>query len=214
MVLDLLVIGTAITLGPLHNTAFILVLSAPGGVRKGLAFILAWLASLALVIAAVLLLTGGEPPAPDTASSTAALAVRLALGVGMVVYGGRKRLRAVLPRSTPAWLTRLDRATGWTAAGLGVLLQPWAMVAAGGATVVEADLSSTASYLALIGYCLLATASLLAMEVLAAWRPADAADRLGRLRGWIDAHQDQAIVWLCLTLGLWLVGKSLLELLD
>ncbi|WP_246043027.1 GAP family protein [Streptomyces globosus] len=32
--------GTAVTLGPLHNTAFILLLSTPHGVRPGLAFLL------------------------------------------------------------------------------------------------------------------------------------------------------------------------------
>lgn len=61
MVLDLVVIGTAITLGPLHNSAFILLLSSRRGVRKGLAFLLSWLANLVVVIACVVLLTGGEP---------------------------------------------------------------------------------------------------------------------------------------------------------
>lgn len=58
MVLDLLVIGTAITLGPLHNSAFILLLSSRRGVRQGLAFLLSWLANLVAVIACVVLLTG------------------------------------------------------------------------------------------------------------------------------------------------------------
>lgn len=35
MVLELVLIGVAITLGPLHNIAFILLLSGPSGVRKG-----------------------------------------------------------------------------------------------------------------------------------------------------------------------------------
>src|SRR3954468_6032899 len=37
MVVDLVVIGTALPLGPLHNSAFILLLSSLRGVRKGLA---------------------------------------------------------------------------------------------------------------------------------------------------------------------------------
>ncbi len=213
MVLDLVLIGTAITLGPLHNTAFILLLSASRGVRKGLAFVLAWLACLVLVVAGVVLLTGGQPPARDSAPSTAALALRLALGLGMVLYGERKRRQGPRPdRKSPKWMATLDRVSGWTAAGLGFLLQPWAMVAAGALTAVQADLSSVAAYLTLMGYCLLATSSLLAMELYATFRPADAAAELGRLRRWIDGHQDQAIVSLSLLLGLWLVGKSIFEL--
>ena len=44
MVLNLLLIGLAITLEPFPLTAFILVLSAEKGIWKGLAFILGWLA--------------------------------------------------------------------------------------------------------------------------------------------------------------------------
>ena len=52
MVLDLVIIGLAITLEPLTLVAFILILGAENGVRKGLAFILGWLACLVVVIAA------------------------------------------------------------------------------------------------------------------------------------------------------------------
>jgi len=62
MVLDLVLIGLAIALEPFPITAFILILSAEKGTRKGLAFILGWLACLVVVIAAVLLTTGGNPP--------------------------------------------------------------------------------------------------------------------------------------------------------
>ncbi|MCM2427695.1 GAP family protein [Streptomyces sp. RKAG337] len=209
MVLDLVLIGLAITLGPLHNTAFILLLSAPGGVRKGLAFILAWLACLVAVIAAVILLTGGNPPKRNSNPSTAALALKLALGLGMVVYGEGKRRRDPKPRPAPKWMARLDGVSLWFAAALGFLLQPWAMVAAGGATVVQAHLSSIGSYLALMGYVLLATSSLLAMELYATFRPETAHVRLAALRSWVDGHQDQAIVALSLVIGLWLVGKSI-----
>jgi len=212
MVLDLVIIGVIITLGPLHNTAFILLLSSTKGVRKGLAFILGWLATLVALIAVVTLITGGKPPAHKSASSTAVLAVKLALGLGMVLYGEHKRRQGFGPRKTPKWFARLDHVSGWMAAGFGVLLQPWAMVAAGGATVVDAHVSSLASYLALMAYVLIASASLLAMELYATFKPAAAQGRLTALRTWIEGHQDQAIVSLSLALGLWLVGKSIYEL--
>ena len=80
MVLDLLLTGLAIALEPFPLTAFILILSAEKGTRKGLAYILGWLACLVVVIAAVLLVTGGQPPAANTAPSTAVLAVKLNVG--------------------------------------------------------------------------------------------------------------------------------------
>ncbi|MCX5144603.1 MULTISPECIES: GAP family protein [unclassified Streptomyces] len=212
MVLDLVVIGVAINLGPLHNSAFILLLSAPRGVRKGLAFILAWLGCLVLVLAAVILLTGGKPPAPRSAPSTLALALKLLLGLGMVAYAELKRRRRNRPRRTPKWLARLDSVSGWTAAGLGVILQPWGLVAAGAATVVQAHLTSLASYVALLVFCLLATCGLLAMELYATFRPARARSELAALREWMESHQDQVIVTLSLLAGFWLVAKSLYQL--
>ena len=41
----------------------------------------------------------------------------------------------------------------WFAMGLAPTLQPWALIGDGAATVVEAKLSSWASYLALAGFC-------------------------------------------------------------
>jgi Sap, sulfolipid-1-addressing protein len=80
MVLDLVIIGLAITLEPVTIVAFSLILGAERGLLKGLAFILGWTACLVVVIAAVLLLTGGKPPRPNTAPSIAALVVRALIG--------------------------------------------------------------------------------------------------------------------------------------
>jgi hypothetical protein len=44
VVLDLVIIGLAITLEPITLVAFILILASEKGTRKGLAFILGWLA--------------------------------------------------------------------------------------------------------------------------------------------------------------------------
>ncbi|MDH6109314.1 hypothetical protein P3T36_000086 [Kitasatospora sp. MAP12-15] len=214
MIADLLVIGTAITLGPLHNSVFILLLSAERGVRKGLAFILSWLASLVLVIVAVMLLTGGTPPAQHDAPSTAVLSVKLTLGLGFVLYGERRRRRPSRPHRPPRWQARLDEVSGWTAAGLAILLQPWGMVGAGAASAVDANLSSVAATLALTGYCVLATASLLVMELYTTFAPAAAGARLRGLRDWLDGHQEQTIVTISLLLGLWLVGHSIYQLVS
>ncbi|MFD8632510.1 GAP family protein [Streptomyces sp. NPDC059533] len=226
MALDLFLIGLVITLYPLPILAFVLVVSAPRGVWKGLVFILAWLGCLVLVIAIVLLLTNGEPPPPRSPPSTAVLAIKLVLGVGLIVYSERKRRRrksaavaadggAVLakPEAPKSAITsRTDQATFWSAATLAVLLQPWGMVGLAASTVVEADLSHTESYLALMGFCLLASATLLAMELYMVFAPERAHQALTNLREWLNAHKEPAIVVSCLLLGLWIVGRSLYQL--
>jgi threonine/homoserine/homoserine lactone efflux protein len=209
VLLNLLLIGLAITLEPFPLTAFILVLSAEKGIWKGLAYILGWLGCLVVVIASVIAATQNNPPKPHTAPSDAALAVKLAIGVVLIAMAVRKRRQMGRPRKPAAWMAKLDRLSLLGAAGLAAFLQPWTLVAAGAATILEAKLSTPDSYLALIFFCLLATSSFLYLEVYATFGGARAEARLGQLRQWLDSHQDQVVIGVFLLLGLWLAGNSI-----
>jgi threonine/homoserine/homoserine lactone efflux protein len=209
VVLDLLLTGLAIALEPFPLTAFILILSAEKGTRKGLAFILGWLACLVVVIAAVVLTTSGHPPRPQTAPSTGVLAVKLALGLLLILLAVRQRRRMGRPRKPPSWVAGLDRLSLWSAAGIAVFLQPWTLVAAGAATVVQAKLSTAGDYVTLLLFCVVGTSSFLYLELYAAFAPASASARLDRLRKWLDTHRDQVIIVIFLLLGFWLAGKSI-----
>jgi hypothetical protein len=211
MILDLLLIGTTITLEPIPLTTFILILSAKGGVRKGAGFIFGWLLSLAVVVAGTILVTGNKPPKPSTAPSVAALAVKIAIGVGLVYIAMRQRRKMGKPKEPkkpPKWQTGIDNMSPWFAIGLGPITQPWGLIAAGVAVIVQAKLSSWETYAVLILFCILASSSLLAMEIFAAFRPERCQVFLADLRTWIDIHTDQVIVIGSLVLGFWLIGYS------
>jgi hypothetical protein len=212
MLLDLTLIGLVVTLEPLPITGYIAVLSAKGGLRKGLIFILAWLATLVAVIALTLAVTGGKPPETSSAPTTGLLIAKLVIGAGLVAFGVHKRQAEPKPPKEPKWKERIDDLAWWKVASLGLLLQPWPVVAAGAATVAQAKLTSFESYLTLMYFCLLSTASLLTMELYAAARPESTKAKLNALTGWVNTHRDQAIVYLSLILGLWLVGKSIFQL--
>jgi Sap, sulfolipid-1-addressing protein len=214
VVVDLVLIGLGITLEPFPITAFILLLGAEKGTRKGLAYILGWLACLVVVIAAVLLATGGQPPAANTAPSTAVLAVKLTVGLVLILLAVRQWRRRGRPRKPPTWMARLDQLSLLACAGLAAFLQPWALVAAGAATVTQAKLNTVGDWLTLVLFCLLATSSYLYLELYATFTPAADALRLQRLRAWLDTHTDQVIVAVFLLLGLWLMGKSIFLLVS
>jgi threonine/homoserine/homoserine lactone efflux protein len=135
VVLDLLLLGLGITLEPFPLIAFLLLLSSEKGTRKGLAFVLGWLACLVIVIAAVVLVTGGKPPQPSTSPSTAALTVKLTLGVVLILYALRQMRRMGVPRKPPSWMARLDGVSPWAAAGLAAFLQPWVLVTLAGKSI-------------------------------------------------------------------------------
>ena len=212
MVLNLLLIGLAVALDPLPLTAFLVVLPSKRGVRKGAAYLFGWLVSLAIVVTVTVLATGNNPPRPNTVPSLAALAVRMAIGALLLVLAIRQRRRMrgpKKPKKPPKWQEHVDNMSPWFALGLAPTLQPWTLIAAGAATVVEAKLASWESFLALVGFCVLGSASYIAMVIYAAFWPGPAQAFLARARAWIERHTDQAIVIGCLVLGFWLIANSI-----
>jgi Sap, sulfolipid-1-addressing protein len=181
-------------------------------VRKGAAFIFGWLSSLALVIAITLTVTDNNPPKPSTAPSLAALAAKIAIGVALVVIAIRKRRKLSQPREpkrAPKWQTGIDNMSIWFAIALGPLTQPWGLVAAGVATIMEAKVSSWESSLALILFCFIATSTYLAMEIYVGFWPTKGQATLTRVRSWLDNNTDQVIIIVSLVLGFWLIANSI-----
>lgn len=213
MVLNLVLIGLAVALDPLPLTAFLIVLPSQRGVRIGAAFVFGWLVSLAVVVTVSVVATGNNPPEPETAPSLATLAVKTALGCVLVVteirHRQEMRTQPRKPKKPPKWQQHVDNMSPWFAMSLAPALQPWVLIGAGVATVVEAKLSNWESYLVLFLYCILASSTYLAMEIYAVFRPAQSQTFLARFRAWIDNHTDQAIVLGSLVLGLWLIANSL-----
>jgi threonine/homoserine/homoserine lactone efflux protein len=212
MVLDLVLIGLAIAFDPLPLTAFVVVLPSKRGVRNGAAFLFGWLVSLAIVVTVTVLATGNNPPKPSTVPSLASLAVRIVIGTFLVVIAIRQRRRMRGPKKAkrpPKWQEHVDNMSPWFAMGLAPTLQPWALIGAGAATVLEAKVSGWESFAALFGFCVLASASYLAMEIYAVFKPDRSQAFLARFRTWMEAHTDRAIIIGCLILGLWLIATSI-----
>ena len=217
MVLDLLLIGLAVALDPLPLSAFVVVLPSKRGVRNGAAFLFGWLVSLAAVVAITVLATGNNPPKPNTVPSLASLAAKIAIGTFLVwlAIRQRRRMRAPKkPKKPPKWQEHVDIMSPWFAMGLAPTLQPWTLIAAGAATVIEAKLSSGESFLALVGFCVLGSASYIAMEVYAGFWPDQSRAFLARVRAWMEAHTDRVIIIGCLLLGFWLIASSIYYVLE
>jgi hypothetical protein len=215
--LDLVVLGLVITLEPIPLTGFLLVLASKNGVRKGAAFIFGWLASLAIIVALTLMVTGNNPPKPSTSPSLAILVVKLLIGAALVVVGLRqmhRRGRPKKPKKTPKWQTGVDNMSVWFAMALGPLTQPWALVAAGVATITEAKVSSAQDALTLIVFCIVSTAVYLGLEIYAGFWPTQTQALIARIRAWVASHTDQVIIILSFVAGFWLIAKSSASLLS
>jgi phage shock protein PspC (stress-responsive transcriptional regulator) len=205
---DLILIALAITLEPIPLTGFILLLSSERGTRKGLGFLLGWLVTLVALVVVTLVFTGGKPPQPQTAPSTGILAAKILIGVLLLAFAWHYRRRPAKPPTTPNWMKRIDTMGFWSAVVLAFLLQPWALIAAGAATITAANVSNAATFVDAAVFCILATSSYFAMESYALLRPESARQRLDGLRQWLDNHRSEVIWILSFVVGLWLIGKS------
>jgi len=164
------------------------------------------------VVTLTVLATGDKPPKPATAPSLAALAVKIALGVVLVMIAVRHiraRSQPKPPKKPPKWQEHVDNMSPWFALALAPTLQPWVLIGAGAAVVVEAKLSTWESFLALFLYCILASASYLTTEIYAVFRPDQSQALLARSRNWIDTHTDQVIIAGSLIIGLWFITDSI-----
>ena len=138
--------------------------------------------------------------------------MKIALGVALVAIGIRQRRRMGRPKppkKPPKWQAHVDAMSPWFALVLAPAVQPWVLISAGAATVLEAKLSSAGSFLALFLFCVLASSSYLALEIYAALRPGQSQAFLARFRAWMDTHTDQMIIWGSLILGFWLIAYSI-----
>jgi hypothetical protein len=113
VVADLVLIALGIALQPFRLSAFILILSTDGGTKKGLGFILGWLICLVLVIAVVVLITGGRPVRFRTVPSTVVVIIKLALGIALIVLAAVQWRRRNRARRAPAASTQLAALRDW-----------------------------------------------------------------------------------------------------
>ena len=211
LVLQLTLIGLAITLEPIPFTAFALLLASERGTHKAAFFIAGWILSLAAVIALTLAATGNNPPASNTAPSVAALAVRIAIGVVLLAIAARRRRTMGRPKKEKArrkWQTSVDTMSPWFAFLLAPLVQPWGLIAAGAAVIVDAKVGSWQSALAFAYFLVLSVGTYLAVEFYALARPERTRELITSVRAWIAGHTDQVIIIISLVLGLWLVVDS------
>ena len=211
MIFELLPIALAITLEPIPLTAVTLVLGSERGTRKGAMFILGWMLSMAIVVALTLLATGNNPPRPHTAPSVAALAVKLLIGVVLVGIAFREwriEREPRKPKAPPKWESKIDQMSLWFAFALGPIVQPWGLIAAGSAIIVEAKVTTWQSTIALSLFCIVGTITYVAMELYALLRPAKTRAFVASLRRWVTSHTDQIIIVISLALGRWLIVAS------
>jgi threonine/homoserine/homoserine lactone efflux protein len=122
---QMLPMAVGVSLSPLPIVAVVLMLVTPRGRANGPAFVAGWLLGLAIVGTIVLSLAGGAVATDHGKPATWVDALKLALGVLLLLVGVRQwrgRLREGEEAATPRWMGALDTFSPVKALSAGVLL--------------------------------------------------------------------------------------------
>lgn len=126
--LTLVVLALFLAVQPWSVLAAVLLVTAPGGLRKEYAFVAGWVAALSVVAALTVLV---QPSVPHTTGTDRARAwVEIAVGVllgGWLLWRWRRPQEAG-SASQPSWMRRLDDMPLVFAFGLGAFLPTYAVV--------------------------------------------------------------------------------------
>ena len=217
---SLLLLAFTAAASPFSLIAFSLVLATDRGPKNGIAFICGWIFTVTLIGVVMAILGAGFEFTSTNTLGKWTLALELALGVMLIVLWIRRRFRPKLeptikevePKEPPAWQRKIATMGYPGAFVAGGAVQTWPVMIAAAAEILRLDISGPAKLEWMFLFAVATTAGIVVLEVLA-WRsPGSAADRLNRLRGYIDVHRDSVLNWVFLLGGIWLLLRGLLGL--
>jgi threonine/homoserine/homoserine lactone efflux protein len=214
---SVLPLAVAIAIFPIPIIAVVLLLGSGSGVRKGIAFVLAWLVGLAGIGAVTLLLAGVLDAAGADGPATWVSVLLLFVGVLLVVLGGRQwrcRPRGDADAPMPRWMQRMDGFAPVKAAELGLaltVLNPKNLMLVAVAALEIADLGMPAGreIVVLAVFVLIASAGVLLPVLTAVALGSRSRAPLEAIREWMVHANATIMTVLFLLIGAKLIGDAI-----
>jgi threonine/homoserine/homoserine lactone efflux protein len=208
-------VGVAIS--PLPIVAVVLMLVTPRGRVNGSAFVLGWIAGLAIVGAIVLAAASGANASDDGAPATWVNVLKLVLGLAALLLGVRQfrgRPHEGEAPATPKWMQALDAFTPAKAAGAGALLsglnpKNLLLAVAGAATIAQTGIDAGEQALAYAIFVVVATLGVALPVVIAITLGERSRDLLDRLKDWLAANNATIMAVLMVVIGAKLIGDAI-----
>jgi threonine/homoserine/homoserine lactone efflux protein len=209
--------GIGVALSPLPIIAMVLMLATPRGRSNGPAFLLGWIAGIAIVGGITLAVASGSSTTSSGAPSTGASWVKILLGVLLLLVAARQwktRPQGDSEPEMPKWMHALDSIAPIKAVGLGALLsglnpKNLLLVVGAAAAIASTDTSTSSQIVALIVFIVIGSIGVGAPVAIYFGMGDRSASILAGLRGWMTAHNAAIMMVLCLVIGAKLIGDGI-----
>jgi hypothetical protein len=214
---EILPFAIGIAISPIPIIAIILMLITPNARRNGLAFLGGWAGALFVVGAIVLIIASAADVSTSSESSDAAGALRLLLGIVLLVAAVRQWRGRPGPgeeAKMPKWMNALDTFTPGRSLAVAALLSgvnPKNLMLNVGACVdiAQAGLSWFEQGVVLFVFVLIASATIIA-PVVVYFAMGDRSERvLGEWKTWLAENNATVMAVLLVVFGFMLIGKGI-----
>lgn len=214
---QVLALGVGVALSPIPIVAMVLLLGTPRGRANGPAFLLGWIAGLAVVGAVVLFVFGGADASEGGQPADWLNVVKIVAGVLLLRVGfreWRKRPHGGEEPELPSWMRTVDRFSALRSVTIGAVLSgvnPKNLLLTIGAAsaIAQTGITTGRQAVALAVFIVVATLGvglpLLAYLVLGE----RSRQLLDELRGWMAANNATIVAVICAVIAAKLVGDGI-----
>jgi threonine/homoserine/homoserine lactone efflux protein len=214
---QVLSLGLGVALSPVPIIAVVLMLATPRGRVNGPAFLVGWVAGLAVVGTVVLLASSGADASDDGEPATWVAWVKMGLGALLLLvalHQWRGRPAATEEAQLPAWMQTINRFTPWRSAGMAALLaginpKNLLLILGAGAAIAQTGASAGSQAVGLAVFVALGTLGPGIPVGIYFTMGERAPDLLNRLKGWLALHNTAIMAVLCGVIGLKLLGDGI-----
>ncbi|MGW5651532.1 GAP family protein [Streptomyces humi] len=214
---DVLGFAAAVAVSPLPITAVILILATPRGRLNGVLFTIGWIVGLSALGAVMLAIASPAGASAHNHPATWVGALKLALGLFLVLFGARqwhRRPEDPSQAQLPKWMSAIDHLTPVKIFALGLALAALnaknaPLTIAAGASIGSAGLPVGQQIASLAIFVVIATLGLLVPLGVFLLGGEWARTTLGNWKDWAAQHNVAVMAVLFFVLGLKLLGDGI-----
>jgi threonine/homoserine/homoserine lactone efflux protein len=209
--------AVGVALSPMPIIAVILLLTTPGAARNGPAFVVGWLAGLAVVGILVLAVIGPSAHGKGGHPPTWVSVLQLALGVLLLYVSARQfrgRPKGDAEPPAPGWMHSVERFGVLQSLGVGAFLsglnvKNLLLAVAAATAIAKTGVPGGQQAVAYAVFAVIATVTVAAPVVLYLTMGARSARLLAALKRWMSRNNAVIMSVLCLVIGAKLVGDAI-----